>query len=123
MSDVQHLDWRMFMNAAADTPATTIAALDKYFSRFVALEMKADHNGKPDIATQNCVGCGDILTGLLGGWRWSIAHGDGECGNCGWPSRGHHFIKDENGDDLVTLRHFILQVHPDFVERKKRATA
>lgn len=118
---VAHLDWRTFMKASDDTKPEVIKALDEYFRHFVALEIKPDHEGKPDIQTQMCVGCGEILSGLLGTWRWGIAHGVGECGKCGWPSHGHHFIKDENGDSLMTLRNFILQVHPDFVERRKRA--
>ncbi len=118
---VARLDWRTFMKASDDMPASTIKALDDYFSRFVALEIKDDENGKPQTQDQICVGCGDRLTGFFGGWRWGIAHGVGECGNCRWPSHGHHFVKDDKGEDVVTLHNFILQVHPDFVERRKRA--
>jgi hypothetical protein len=115
------LDWRTFMKASDDTPETTIRALDSYFAHFVALEIKDDVEGKPDIQPQACVGCGKTLTGLCGTWRWGIAHGVGECGHCGWPSHGHHFIKDESGEEVATLHNFILQVHPDFVERRRRA--
>lgn len=118
---VGRLDWRTFMKASDDTPATTIKALDDYFTHFAAVEVKDDENGKRQIQDQKCIGCGDMLTGFLGGWRWGIAHGVGECGRCGWPSHGHHFIKDESGEDVVTLRNFILQIHPDFVERRQRA--
>lgn|SRR3990167_1876203 len=118
---VSRLDWRTFMKASDDTSATTIKALDDYFSHFVALEIKNDENGKPDIQTQHCVGCGAILTGILGVWRWGIVHGVGECGECRWPSHGQHFVNDENGDHVMTLHNFILQVHPDFVERRRPA--
>jgi hypothetical protein len=120
---LEHLDWRTFMKASDDMPATSIAALDKYFSQFVALPIKDDEDGKPQVQTQKCAGCGEMLTGIFGTWRWGIAHGAGLCGGCGWPSYGHHFIRDENGEDVVTLRGVILQVHPDFVERRERQNA
>lgn len=88
----------------------------------VALPIK-ETEGKPEIQAQQCVGCGKVLTGFLGTWRWGIAHGVGECASCGWPSHGHHWIKDEKGEGVVTLNNFILQLHPDFVERRKRETA
>lgn len=125
MTQAEKLDWRTLMKASDETPESTIKALDDYFSHFVAVEVKDDdRGGKPQIQDQNCVGCGKALTGFLcGTWRWGIAHGVGECGHCGWPSHGHHFIKDESGKDVLTLRNFILQIHPDFVERKRRASA
>ena len=115
------LDWRTFMNASDDTPPSTIKALDDYFSHFVAVQIEKDEKGVPHLRPQTCAGCGQTLTGFLGTWRWGIAHGAGECGNCGWPSYGHHEIKDGDGEAIGTLRNFILQVHPDFVERRKRA--
>src|SRR5260221_478238 len=118
---VARLDWRTFMNASADTPASTIKALDDYFNHFAAVPIKTDEKGVPQIQTQTCCGCGKELTGIFGTWRWGIAHGVGECGNCRWPSHGHHFITDEAGEGVVTLRNFILQLHPDFVERQKKA--
>ena len=119
---IDHLDWRTFMKASDDTDPAVIRALDEYFRHFVALDIKeSPDGGKPDIQTQKCVGCGKDLTGLFGTWRWGIAHGVGECGSCGWPSHGHHFIKDEKGEPVATLHNIILQVHPDFVERRKRA--
>jgi hypothetical protein len=118
---IERLDWRTFMNAGPDTPPETIKALDDYFSHFAAIEIK-EVDGKKEIADQKCCGCGDYLTGFLRGtWRWGIAHGVGECSKCGWPSHGHHFVKDAGGEDVVALRNFILQVHPDFVEQCKRA--
>jgi hypothetical protein len=119
----ERLDWRTLMKAADDTPPKVIAALDKYFSQFVAVPLKNDENGKPQMQTQQCVGCGESLTGFLGTWRWAIAHGVGECARCHWPSLGHHSIKDDDGEELLTLHNFVLQIHPDFVQRKQRVTA
>ena len=123
---IARFDWRSVMNATADTPAATIKVLDDYFSQFVAVPLKEVEGGKPEIQSQNCVGCGEMLTGFAallgrGGFRWGLAHGHGNCSGCGWPAVAHHFIKDEHGEDVVTLRNFILQLHPDFVERRKRA--
>lgn len=119
---VDRLDWRTFMSASPDTPPDTITALDAYFSRFVAVPIKPGEDGaKPEVEMQACVGCGKVLTGLLGTWRWGIAHGAGECSACGWPSRGHHFITDAAGEGIATLRYFILQEHPDFVDQRPRS--
>lgn len=119
--EVAHLDWRTFMEAKPDIDPEVVAALDKYFPHFVAVEVKDMPDGKKEFGVQKCIGCDKDLTGFFGTWRWGIAHGVGQCGSCGWPSHGHHFIKDEKGEEVVTLRNFILQVHPDFVERRKRA--
>ena len=119
---IQKLDWRTFMDAASDTPEKTIRALDRYFEHFVAVEIEEGADGKREFKSQKCVGCGEILTGLFGTWRWALVHGEGQCGKCGWPSYGHHFIKGEDGKDLVTLRGLILQCHPDFVERRRSMT-
>jgi len=123
----KRLDWRTFMNATDATSPETIKALDSYFGQFVAVPIKeAVNGGKPEIQEQRCVGCDEVLTGFMsmlgrGGFRWGLAHGHGHCAGCGWPVVAHHFVKDENGEDLITLQNFILQVHPDFVERRKRA--
>lgn len=120
---MDRLDWRSFMKASDDMPASSIKALDDYFSHFAAVEIKDDENGKPQIQTQKCCGCGKDLTGLFGTWQWGIAHGMGECGACRWPSYGHHQIIDADGQEVAKLHNFILQVHPDFVERRQRESA
>lgn len=123
LATVPHLDWRTFIDASADTAPDVVKTLDEYFRHFVALEFETK-GGKRDLKPQKCVGCGEPLTGFLaaliskGGFTWGLAHGEGHCAGCGWPARGHHFIKDEKGEDLMNLRNFILQFHPDFVERK-----
>jgi hypothetical protein len=109
-----HCDWRTFMSATDDTPAETLKKLDDYFPRFVQPTIKGD-GGKKIFEPQKCIGCGDELTGFFGTLRWGIAHGEAECGKCGWPVRGHHFISDE-----ITMRNVFLQYHPDFVERRSR---
>ena len=121
MTEVKHLDWRTLMSAKDDTPAETITALDKYFEPFA----------QPVHATGGeilCIECSQPLTGLLssflgGGFEWGIVHGEGHCGGCRWPARAHHFIKDENGSEVITVQNFVLQFHPDFVTRRALSKA
>lgn len=122
--NVAHLDWRTFADPRPDTPPEHIKIFDEYFSGFVAIPIK-DEDGKKTFQTQFCVGCDQPLTGFValvgrGGFRWGIAHGHGNCAGCGWPCIAHHFIKDADGNDVLTLHNFILQVHPDFVERREK---
>lgn len=77
-----------------------------------------------------CLRCGQSLAGDLadqllsrGGFRWGLAHGHGQCGWCGWPATLYHFIKDRSGEDLMTIRHIVLQVHPDLIEIRKPSEA
>lgn len=87
--------------AAEKTRAEKFAILDKYLSNFVF------DSGK-------CPGCGSNLGGLLGTFRWGLAHGEGVCSECGYPCRGHHRIDDE-----VSLEHFVLAYHPNVLQIKE----
>lgn len=124
MEKVAHLDWRTLMKASDDMPEQSLKALDKYFNQFVAVPLKASETGgKPETLAQKCVGCGETLTGFeamfgRGGFQWGIIHGQGHCAKCKWPAFGHHFIKDDEGNDVVTLHNLVLQVHPDFVDHR-----
>lgn len=126
---VAHLDWRTVIDAGPDTPAKIITALDTYFEVFAQPEITLV-DGKKHLGDQPCLKCDEPLAGGLksfllgkGGFTWGLAHGAGFCQNCRWPARAHHFIKDADGDDVVTLRNFILQYHPDYVTEKKRGAA
>lgn len=100
-----HCDWRDFIKVGDDTPEYFIKALDKYFQSFAA----------PD---SDCPGCGADLTHMLfGTFRWGLVHGHGNCQTCGWPAVAHHFIRDEAGEEVATLRNFVLAAHPDFVKK------
>lgn len=119
MEPVPNCDWRTFIRASDDATQELRDELTEYFRHFVQPPI-VEEDGKKSIGDQTCVGCGEPLTGFIGallgkgGFTWGIAHGEGHCRKCGWPARGHHFINAE-----ITLRNFILQYHPDFVERKK----
>lgn len=123
---VQKLNWRTFMSAKDETPEETIRALTTHFEHYVQPTWKKAEDGGVTFADgQPCVSCGkdfnpDLAGFLLngGGFEWGLVHGEGRCSNCGWPATGHHFVKDENGDEVMTLRNFVLQYHPDFVEKK-----
>lgn len=121
MTKADHLDWRTLMSATDETTPETIEALDEYFRHFVAVPMEGNR-----VNTQYCVGCEEPLTGLeavlmgRGGFRWGLAHGEGQCSGCGWPARAHHFVKGKDGREILSLENFVLQVHPDFVTQKPK---
>ena len=125
----EQLNWRDLIAAADETPEETLAALDAYFEPFAALPGAVGDDGRFKIEDgQPCLNCGEKLMGDLtdqlfgkGGFEWGIAHGEGHCSNCRWPARLYHFIKDADGNDLMTLRSVCLQYHPDFVEKRKSA--
>jgi hypothetical protein len=86
--------------------ASLMASLNEYFSIFA----------KP---TGKCLKCGTTLGGLLGwamgGFRWGLAWGEGNCG-CGWPARAYHEPKDTAGEKIFDRPlQMILQYHPDNV--------
>ena len=111
----ERCNWRDFITCGDDAPAEFTDALTGYFDQFC----------KPD---SDCPGCGSkpfahdpISAFLEATFEWGVVHGHGHCGKCGWPGVVHHFVKDEDGDELCTLRNFGLMVHPDFVERRAKA--
>ena len=99
-----------------------IADADAYLKNFAATVMDGERGTV-------CFHCGEALTGMMatflakgGGFQWGIAHGEGFCGNCHWPARGHHFAKRPDGSDLFTLRNFVLSYHPDCVKPRTETT-
>lgn len=93
-----------------------IEDLRSYFHRFA----------KPTMPNHTCLRCGRPLTGGLaavlmddGGFEWGLAHGHGHCRKCGWPATAYHFIKDRDGNDLMTVRGVVLQIHPDDIELRE----
>lgn len=118
---IAKFDWTACMKASADFPEAHRQVLTDYFSHFCAVEIKDN-----EFQAQQCVNCGEYLTGFMalfgrGGFTWSLRHGEGHCAKCKWPAVGHHFIRDADSKEVVTLHNFILQVHPDYVTRKKPA--
>lgn len=85
-------------------PAEDRAALESYLAPFA--------NPKRD-GKFSCINC----SALGVAYRWGLVHGEGTCSGCGWPARGIHYIKREDGTELCTLRNLFLPYHPDQVER------
>jgi hypothetical protein len=98
-----------------EIPAWYPAKLDEYLSHFVK---PSEKDGCIRCETQQT----DILGALMGGFTWGIAHGEGFCGTCRWPARAYHFLKDDDGKDLLTFR-VLLQYHPDELSDKKSEAA
>lgn len=104
-----------------DTPADEIAeaqakcdkvsaALNSYLEEFAETGFK-------------CPNCDSKLGGFLGTFSWGICHGEGNC-SCGWPCRGLHYPKDENGGDLFERGvQIVLPYHPDYVESRDKVVA
>jgi len=67
----------------------------------------------------SCPNCGATLGGLMGSFRWGIAHGEGNCNQCGWPCRAYHNIKDDVGALFNRPIEFVLAYHPDFVTKQE----
>lgn len=91
---------RSFANIAtiddsAPEAAEVREAVTRYFAAFLP-------------PSGRCVCCGSSLGGILGTFTWGLAHGEGNCGRCGYPARAVHEIKD-----VASLRGVILQYHPD----------
>lgn len=87
--------------------------IEKYLNRFYLPPLE---DGDGFAMGHPCVNCGEPTAGMLGCGRWGIAHGEWTCGNCDWPGRGMHYIKDSAGKDLITVRNYFLQYHGDHVE-------
>jgi len=63
-----------------------------------------------------CLCCGAQQLGFLTGrFTWGIVHGEGFCGNCGWPARLYHYIDTHQ---RITL---LLQYHPNNLLTTKEA--
>src|SRR5690606_18259509 len=71
-----------------------------------------------------CLNCGRALDGFLRTFRWRIVHGEGQCGECGWPCRGMHYPKDADGQNIFDRGlEIVLQYHPSGVQKKEVSDA
>lgn len=53
-----------------------------------------------------------ILCGKQHYYNWGIAHGDGNCSDCGYPCTVYHFVE---GNKIEKT----LQYHPDYINVKE----
>ena len=112
LQPVARLDWRtIFTWKDGDPPKW----FDEYFRPFAQPGITKGEDGEKDVVEESkCIHCESPLMGLLGTFEWGIAHGSGQCGKCGWPSRLYHFLQDDEGEDVGRLS-LLLQYHPDAV--------
>lgn len=78
--------------------------LDEYLSGFCKGVIRGD-DGEEIEELGGCPGClrtlgGGLLESALGmaTFRWGLAHGEGNCGECGWPVTAYHFVFFEEGN-------------------------
>jgi hypothetical protein len=113
---VEHLKPQDIFTVSDDMPASELTALTHYLSAFANPRNEAGHFA--------CINCGEEVDGFkqaLGvgvAYRWGIVHGEANCTGCGWPARGMHYVKDEAGKEIVSIRNLFLPYHPDFVTSK-----
>lgn len=111
---VEKLNYLEILTVNDDCPDNIKNALEKYFEVFISLkEVTKKSNG-----IQFCYSCQHELNGFFGSFKWGLVHGEGFCSHCSWPSRAMHYIKDETGSEIGILKNFILQYHPDIVEKE-----
>lgn len=109
---VPHFD----MGELADMPTDADReAVRAYFAQFA--------DTRNDEMEVTCPGCDRKLYGHRGAiWQavgiytfeWGLAHGEGRCGDCGWPAKGHPEVTISDG--RVMRFPLPLPYHPDNVE-------
>ena len=67
-------------------PAEQASLVKNYQERLAPLVEALDAS-----AVAECVECGRTLGGILGAFQWGLAHGLGECSNCGFPYVYYHY--------------------------------
>jgi hypothetical protein len=110
------LDYRTFLTLSEEIPdedtARQIKLIENYFAGFCPISTE-ENIGFP------CPACGVYLGGLFGSFKYGIQHGWGFCGTCLWPCVMHHYLKDEDGSQLLSLTNFLLALHPSKVDIDK----
>lgn len=102
-----------------------IAEVSNYLHHFVAPEWRKTSPGSEQLVMV-CFHCGEQLTGMFagllgpGGFQWGLTHGEGTCTSCGWPARAMHYAKNSVGEELFSLRNYVLQYHPEEVYEAKK---
>jgi hypothetical protein len=105
------------MEITGEDAPPLIAAINKYLEAFARPVL----NDKPNLinGAYKCLKCDKPLTGALGTFQWGIVHGEGVCISCGWPCRGYHDPKNDDGESIFERPlPIVLQYHPRDVSRK-----
>lgn len=107
-SDVRHCTVEdTGMTVAGEGAAPFVEALNEYLKMFAATRDKDGY--------MHCHNCGENLDGLLGSFRWGMAHGEGFCSNCKWPAVGLHYPEKDGEKMFNRAWKVCLSVHPDYV--------
>lgn len=122
--EVARCDWRDFINVEdeADAPVQVkrvTDALDEHFRHYCPPSADCPKCGKEHHGGDSAF----IMNVTDPTFEWDLVHGEGRCPKCKWPMTGHHFIKDDDGQELCALRYFPLHAHPDFVTTREPADA
>lgn len=81
-----------------------------YVSQFLPPRLKGKCG---EVLSVLCVGCGECLSSdFEGTFVWGLAHGEGYCSTCGYPTKLYHYAQDDAGSDVGRVS-FPLQWHPD----------
>lgn len=113
--------------ATCENVGILIDPKDKMDAESVALayftEALVDDYLKEFAAPQGtCVNCGELSSGFFSRMRWGVCWGEMLCGGCGWPGRGYHDPKDENGDRIYDRPLLLpLQYHPSVITKPTQA--
>ncbi len=105
-------------------PEEDVAALNAYFWPFAA-PVTVQIDGDRRIY---CLSCGQEINSFrqmfsIGvAMMWGLTHGEATCTGCGWPARGMHYVKREDGTEVCTIRNLFLQYHPDEVSVRQPST-
>lgn len=89
-----------------DCPSDIREAVEKYLEPFIA---PTPCEGEPSMITGSLLcDCGAPLDGYVGSFKYGIVHGEGFCQRCKRPIRANHYIKDDDGKDLVSFSLLLL---------------
>lgn len=78
---------------------------DKYLDAYMAGFL-------PPATDWKCIGCDTKLTGIFGSFTFGLAHGEGHCASCGYPTRLFHRF----AEGPVQFFKMPLQYHPADLE-------
>ena len=80
--------------------------VEEYLEPF---ELPVAQEGEGNILTGSLLcDCGAPLDGFVGSFKYDIIHGEGYCQRCERPIRANHYIKDDDGKDLVSFQLLLL---------------
>jgi hypothetical protein len=92
---------------AEDIGIHLVDGLPEELKRAEAFIAKLNESLKEFLPPGPCVLCKRDLNDTF---RWGLAHGEGFCSVCNYPTRLYHFVKDDTGEESRIVRP--LQYHP-----------